>query len=82
MNGPVFSLGWVVGVAAISTVVYVVSDFGDVSGSSGGSDTSYWIKLVVGVLLVLLAIRAWRNGRRRQTPPARSGCLRSTRSHR
>jgi hypothetical protein len=60
VNGPVFAIGWVVGVAAVSTVVYLVADAGDVSTSGGASDTSYWIKLVVGLLLVWFAVRDWR----------------------
>jgi len=60
VNGPVFALGWIVGVAVISTVVYLVADAGDVSTSGGASDTSYWIKLVLGILLVMLAVRHWR----------------------
>jgi hypothetical protein len=60
VNGPLFTLGWVVGVAAVSIVVYVVADAGDVSTSGGASDTSNWIKLVLGILLVLLAVRNWR----------------------
>jgi threonine/homoserine/homoserine lactone efflux protein len=60
VNGPVFALGWIVGVAVVSTVVYLVADAGDVSTSGGASDTSYWIKLVVGLLLVRFAVRDWR----------------------
>jgi threonine/homoserine/homoserine lactone efflux protein len=60
VNGPMFAVGWIVGVAVISTVVYLVADAGDVSTGGGASDTSYWIKLVVGVVLVLLAVRDWR----------------------
>jgi threonine/homoserine/homoserine lactone efflux protein len=60
VNGPVFAIGWIVGVAAVSTVVYLVADAGDVSTSGGASDTSYWIKLVVGLLLVGFAVRDWR----------------------
>ena len=60
VNGPVFALGWIVGVAVMSTVVYLVADAGDVSTGGGASDTSYWIKLVLGILLVQLAVRQWR----------------------
>jgi threonine/homoserine/homoserine lactone efflux protein len=60
VNGPVFAIGWVVGVAVVSTVVYLVADAGDVSTSGGASDTSYWIKLLVGLLLVRFAVRDWR----------------------
>jgi threonine/homoserine/homoserine lactone efflux protein len=89
VNGPLFALGWIVGVAVISTVVYLVADAGDVSTSGGASDTSYWIKLVVGLLLVWFAVRDWRKrpapGKTPETPkwmsaidtltPAKSGGL-------
>ncbi|HEY4397926.1 MAG TPA: GAP family protein [Acidimicrobiia bacterium] len=57
VNGPVFALGWVVGVAVVSVVVYLVADAGDVRSGGSASDGSYWAKLVAGVLLVLLAFR-------------------------
>jgi hypothetical protein len=60
VNGPVFLLGWVVGVASVSTVIYLLADAGDVGSGGSGSDTSYWLKLVGGILLVLLAFRHWR----------------------
>jgi threonine/homoserine/homoserine lactone efflux protein len=60
VNGPVFALGWVVGVAVVGTVVYLIADAGDVSSGGSASDGSYWAKLVGGILLVLLALRNWR----------------------
>jgi Sap, sulfolipid-1-addressing protein len=60
VNGPVFAIGWVVGIAVVSIVVYLVADAGDVSSGGSASDGSYWAKLVGGVLLVLLAFRNWR----------------------
>src|SRR5262249_56167275 len=60
VNSIVFTLGWVVGVSIVGTVIYLLADAGDVSSGGSGSDTSYWLKLVVGVLLVPLAFRHWR----------------------
>ena len=60
VNGPVFLLGWVVGVAILSTVIYLLADAGDVGSGGSASDTSYWLKLGVGILLVLVAFRDWR----------------------
>ena len=60
-NGPAFLVGWVLGVAIVSVAVYLLADAGNASETdSGGSDTTFWIKLVVGILLVLLGIRNWR----------------------
>ena len=60
VNSIVFTVGWVVGLAVVSTVIYLLADAGDVSSGGSSSDTSYWLKLGVGVLLVLLAFREWR----------------------
>jgi threonine/homoserine/homoserine lactone efflux protein len=71
VNGPVFALGWVVGVAVVSTVVYLIADAGEVSSGGSASDGSYWAKLVGGILLVLLAFRHWRKRPvAGETPPA------------
>src|SRR5262245_12983661 len=60
VNSILFTLGWIVGVAIVGTVIYLLADAGDVSSGGSGSDTSYWLKLVVGILLVPLAFRHWR----------------------
>jgi hypothetical protein len=60
VNGPVFLAAWVVGVAVVSVVVYLIADGGDVSTDDGASDTTNWIKLLLGVLLVVLAVRGGR----------------------
>jgi hypothetical protein len=60
VNGPLFLLGWVVGVTIVSVVVYLIADAGDVGTDRDASDRSHWIKLGLGILLVLLAIRHWR----------------------
>jgi Sap, sulfolipid-1-addressing protein len=60
VNGLVFTAGWLVGVTLVATVIYLLADAGDVSSGGSGSDTSYWLKLVGGILLVLVAFRDWR----------------------
>jgi hypothetical protein len=57
-NGLAFLAGWVAGVAIVSTVVYLLADASDASeADSDGSDTVLWVKLGLGILLVLLAVR-------------------------
>jgi hypothetical protein len=60
INGPVFLLGWALGLAVVSGVVYALSDAADTGTSSGASDTVSWGKVVLGALLLLLALRNWR----------------------
>ena len=67
-NGPAFLVGWVVALAAVCTVVYVVSHDGNVAQtSSTASDTVSWGKIALGVLLLSFARRNWR---RRPAPGA------------
>ncbi|HTU39350.1 MAG TPA: GAP family protein [Acidimicrobiales bacterium] len=60
VNGPAFLLGWVIALAALSTVVYVLAHDGDVATSSTASDSVSWGKIVLGVALLSLARRNWR----------------------
>jgi threonine/homoserine/homoserine lactone efflux protein len=65
VNGPAFLCGWVIGLAAVGTVVYVVSDAANAATDSTTSDTISWGKIALGVLLLALARR---NLRKSQTP--------------
>lgn len=59
-NGPAFLVGWVVGLAVLSAVVYWVAHAGDVDSDRTASDTMQWVKIVLGVLLTHAAWRKWR----------------------
>jgi hypothetical protein len=62
VNGLSFLVGWVIGLAVVSGVVYALADAGDIATDKTASDTSYWIKLGLGAFLVLHALRSWRRG--------------------
>jgi hypothetical protein len=61
INGPMFLLGWVAALAIVSFAVYFAADAGDPTTSNGASDTISWGKVVLGALLLVLAMRNWRN---------------------
>jgi threonine/homoserine/homoserine lactone efflux protein len=64
-NGPAFVVGWVVGLAVVGAIVLVAASAGD---ASEGGEPATWVdvvKLVLGGLLVLLAVKQWR-GRPRE----------------
>ncbi len=64
-DGPSFLLGWALGLGAVSSVVYLVTDgAGASSGGNAGRGVS-WGLIVLGVLLLAMAGRRWR----RRPPP-------------
>jgi MYXO-CTERM domain-containing protein len=60
VNGPAFLLGWVVALAVVSTVTYVLAHDGNVATSSTASDSVSWGMIALGVLLLAFARRNWR----------------------
>ena len=59
-NGPGFLLGWIIGLAAVGAIVLVVSGSADATDAAGPATWVSWLKIVLGVLSLLLAIRQWR----------------------
>ena len=60
VNGPVFVLGWILGLAIVGTIVLAVA--GGAGADDGGEPATWvgWLKLVLGVLLLLVAVKQWR----------------------
>jgi threonine/homoserine/homoserine lactone efflux protein len=59
-NGPAFAVGWVLGLAVVSTVVILT--LGTASSSDGAASTAAdALKAVLGLLLLVLAARKWRS---------------------
>ena len=56
-NGPAFAVGWVAGLAVVSTVVLLVSSGPDDSTTSSGVD---WLQLLLGLLFLVMAARQWK----------------------
>jgi threonine/homoserine/homoserine lactone efflux protein len=59
-NGPAFVLGWIVGLAVVGTIVLVVAGGADASENDEPADWVGWLKIVLGLLLALVAVRQWR----------------------
>lgn len=59
VNGPAFMVAWLVGIATVATIVMLIpgldADDGDPSAAAG------WVKLGLGVLLLLVGGRQWRS---------------------
>jgi len=59
-NSLVFTLGWIVGIVAAMTILVGVASTQDLSTGGQPSDTSSWIKLILGLLLLAAAVGQWR----------------------
>src|SRR5262249_19790642 len=65
VNGPAFVLGWVIGLAIVGAVLLSVTNGVD---PNGPGERTLWVSVIVlilGVLLLLIALKQWR-GRPRQ----------------
>ena len=60
-NGPTFLLGWVLALAVVGSIVLLLASLGKVSAGGTPSTLAYILKLLLGLLLLLLAIRQWRS---------------------
>ena len=58
-NASAFVVGWAAALAVVSGVAYVVADVGDAATDTSASDTISWAQIVLGVIFLLLAVRAW-----------------------
>jgi hypothetical protein len=59
LNGPLFVIGWLIGLAVIGVVVLAVAGPGDASSQGKPATWVSVLKLVLGLLLLLVAVRQW-----------------------
>ncbi|MBN8866457.1 MAG: GAP family protein [Solirubrobacterales bacterium] len=60
VNGPVFLIGWLVGIVLVGTIVLAASGG---AGASENHSPARWasvLEIVLGVLLLLVAVKQWR----------------------
>lgn len=60
VNGPAFLVGWMAGLAVLGTIVLLVSSGADASDQGQPADWVNVLKLVLGVVLLLVAVKQWR----------------------
>jgi threonine/homoserine/homoserine lactone efflux protein len=60
VNGPAFLLGWLVGIAAAGTILLLLASGADASEDGQPASWIDWLKLVLGLLLLMVAVRQWR----------------------
>jgi threonine/homoserine/homoserine lactone efflux protein len=59
-NGPAFVVGWLVGLAIVGTIVLLVAGGADAHDDGEPATWVSVLKLVLGALLVLIALKQWR----------------------
>jgi len=59
-NGPAFLLGWLVGVAGAGTILLLIASGADAHEDGQPAGWVSWLKLVLGLGLLLLAAKQWR----------------------
>ncbi len=60
VNGPAFVLGWILGLAIVGTIILVAA--GGAGAGGGGEPATWvdWVKIALGALLLLVAVKQWR----------------------
>jgi threonine/homoserine/homoserine lactone efflux protein len=61
VNGPVFVLGWLIGLGIVGAVVLAVAGAGSASRSGTPAAWVDWVKIAAGVVLLLVAARVFRS---------------------
>jgi threonine/homoserine/homoserine lactone efflux protein len=69
VNGPAFLAGWVVGIAVLGAIVLLVASGASASKHGAPATWVSIVKIVLGLLLVLLAVRQWRGRPRGDASP-------------
>jgi hypothetical protein len=59
-NGPAFLLGSVLGVAVVGAILLALADPAGASDDGAPATWVSWVKLVLGVLLLAVAVKQWR----------------------
>jgi threonine/homoserine/homoserine lactone efflux protein len=60
VNGLAFLAGWIVGLAVVGTIVLLISSGASASEDGAPADWVNWMKIVLGVGLLSVAVKQWR----------------------
>ncbi|MGI8971978.1 MAG: GAP family protein [Dehalococcoidia bacterium] len=69
VNGPAFLAGWIVGLTVVGTIVLVAAGGASATKHGTPADWVSILKIVLGLLLLLLAVRQWRGRPRGDAKP-------------
>jgi hypothetical protein len=60
VNGPAFVLGWLAGLAVVGTIMLLISGGASASNEGGPATWVSWVKMILGLLLLAVALRQFR----------------------
>ena len=69
VNGPAFVLGWLTGLGVVGAIVLALAGAGSASKSGSPAAWVSWVKIALGVLLLLVAVRQFRGRPRGDAEP-------------
>ena len=61
VNGPAFILGWLIGLGIVGAIALALAGTGGASKSGSPAAWVSWVKIALGVLLLLVAARQFRS---------------------
>jgi threonine/homoserine/homoserine lactone efflux protein len=61
VNGPIFVLGWLIGLGIVGVIVLALAGTGGASKSGTPAAWVSWVKIAIGILLLLVAAREFRS---------------------
>jgi threonine/homoserine/homoserine lactone efflux protein len=59
-NGPAFLAGWLLGLSVVGVIVLLVAKGAGADDDGGTSSGVSWLKIVLGLVLIALAVKQWR----------------------
>ena len=68
-NGPAFLLGWIVGLAVAGTIVLLASSGASASDDGAPATWVSWLKIALGVLMLLIGVKQFRDRPRGDAVP-------------
>ncbi len=74
VNGPMFALGWVVGLAAVSTLIVLIAGGADDPDSATASGVE-WGTLAIGMLFLVMAAGQWKKRPKAGETPTMPGWM-------
>ncbi|MEU7074079.1 GAP family protein [Streptomyces narbonensis] len=77
VNGTAFTLGWMVTLGTITTVVVLAGSGADADDGGTPADWTYWLKLALGVLFLLMGAKQWKDRPREGQEHALPGWMRA-----